>query len=97
MKTHFIFYSQFSNLVIDYSLDENIIADLDSRRKLKSRYKNDLFIIFVKRGVSILRYFQRWVKADVFTAIFYEFKPGVDCNDMYFKIANYHYISSITS
>ena len=42
-------------------------------------YKSDLFNTFVKRGVSILRYFQ---KADVFTAIFYELKFGIDCNDI---------------
>lgn len=79
MKIHFNSYFQFLDLVIDYAIDKNKIVDLDSYRSLESRYKSDLFNTFVKRGVSNLRYFQ---KADAFTAIFYELKLGIDCNDI---------------
>ena len=71
-------------------------VDLDTSKRLKYCYRTDLFDVLVKTGVFISRCFQDWVKTDVFQTIFNYFKPGVMYKKAYFKIANEHYISSIS-
>lgn len=89
-----IFFSRFSNVIIDYELDKNKSNDTHSCKKLKSHYRSDLFSIFVKRVTFLVCHFQRWLCTDVFREMFNNFKPGIDYNSQYIKIVNEHYLSS---